>query len=96
MESVEIMTRNVSPPARPEDGRLRWRSRRGMLELELALAPFLEQRLATLDSDDRQRYARLLEQDDWDILEWLQGRGVPADADLAAIVGQIQAANPGL
>lgn len=96
MESVEIMTRDASPPPRLEDGRLRWRSRRGMLELELALAPFLEQRLATLSGEDRQRYARLLEQDDWDIFEWLQGRGVPADADLAAIVGQIQAANPGL
>ena len=42
-------------------GRLRWRSRRGMLELELALQPFVEQRLASLSAADRERYARLLE-----------------------------------
>lgn len=78
------------------EGRLRLRSRRGMLELELALGPFVEQRLADLDEADKRCYGRLLEQDDWDIFDWLQGRGVAPDADLAHIIEQIRAANPGL
>ncbi len=83
----------------PEDAavrRLRWRSRRGMLELELALLPFVEQRLETLSAADRQRFAQLLDHDDWDIFEWLQGRGsVPAPA-LAGLIEEIRRAHGGL
>jgi antitoxin CptB len=76
--------------------RLEWRSRRGMLELELALKPFVERRLASLSDADRERYARLLEHDDWDIFEWLQGRGVVPDADLAGLIEDIQRAHGAL
>jgi antitoxin CptB len=75
--------------------RLRWRSRRGMLELELALAPFVETHLSTLSATDRERYARLLEHDDWDIFDWVQRRSEPADPELAAIVAIIRSASAG-
>jgi antitoxin CptB len=75
-----------------DDRRLRWRSRRGMLELELALAPFVETRLGGLSAVDKARYRRLLERDDWDIFDWVQGRSEPIDPDLAAIVAQIRSA----
>lgn len=73
-----------------EAGRLRWRSRRGMLELELALQPFVRRRLAGLSALDRERFARLLEYDDWDLFEWLHGRGEVPEADLAALLGTIR------
>lgn len=79
-------------PEEPSTGRLKWRSRRGMLELELALQPFLAKRLDDLSSSDRARFERLLEHDDWDIFEWLQGREPAPDADLAGIVEEIRAA----
>lgn len=75
-----------------DDRRLRWRSRRGMLELELALAPFVDERLPHLCREDKARYERLLEHDDWDIFEWIQGRGRPPDPELAAIVAEIRRA----
>ena len=78
-----------------DERRLRWRSRRGMLELELALAPFVEQRLKRLSARDQAHYARLLEHDDWDIFDWIQGRSEPGDPDLAAIVVEIRDANTG-
>lgn len=73
------------------DARLKWRSRRGLLELELALAPFVEQRLAQLPARDKARYARLLEHDDCDIYDWVQGRSEPTDPELAAIVADVRA-----
>lgn len=73
--------------------RLRWRSRRGMLELELALLPFVERRLDTLSAAEQHTYARLLEHDDWDLFDWIQGRQEPEDAELAALVTDIRAAN---
>lgn len=75
-----------------DDQRLYWRSRRGMLELELALRPFVQRRLADLSAADKAAYGRLLEHDDWDIFDWVQGRREAPDAELADLVAQIQAA----
>jgi antitoxin CptB len=74
-------------------GRLRWRSRRGMLELDLALLPFVQRRLDVLSPAEQALYGRLLEHDDWDIYDWIQGRSAPPDDDLAAIVAAVRAAN---
>jgi antitoxin CptB len=76
--------------------RLKWRSRRGMLELELALLPFVEQRLAELSTDERMRYEALLDHDDWDIFEWLQGRGDAPDPALAGLIDEIRRVHGGL
>jgi antitoxin CptB len=73
--------------------RLCWRSRRGMLELDLALMPFVERRLATLTAADQARYGQLLDHDDWDIYDWILGRSDPPNADLAAVVAEVRAAN---
>jgi antitoxin CptB len=73
--------------------RLCWRSRRGMLELDLALMPFVERRLPSLPAAGLARYGRLLDNDDWDIYDWIQGRSELPDADLAGIVAEVRAAN---
>lgn len=72
---------------------LRWRSRRGLLELELMLKPFVERCLGTLAPADRDRYAALLEYDDCDLYDWLQKRAEPADPALASLLETIRAAN---
>ena len=69
--------------------RILWRSRRGMLELDLVLVPFAEHRYRTLDEAERRAYGALLQRDDWEILDWLQRRAVPDD-EFVAIVERIQ------
>ncbi len=69
--------------------RVRWRSRRGLLELELLLLPFVRGQLVTLDDEKLAGFARLLEHDDWDIFEWLQQRAAPP-AELADIVAHVR------
>lgn len=69
--------------------RVRWRSRRGLLELELLLLPFVRMQLASLDDEMLAGFAQLLERDDWDIFEWLQERAMPP-ADLAGIVVHVR------
>lgn len=69
--------------------RLRWRSRRGLLELELLLRPFVDKRAAMLDVGALDDYERLLEFDDMDVHEWLMGRCAPP-AELDAIVAEIR------
>jgi len=64
-----------------------WRSRRGMLELELLLLPFVRDAFADLPPPAQAAYHRLLEFDDWDVFDWLQGRAaVPEDDADPAIV----------
>lgn len=69
-------------------GRLRWRSRRGMAELELRLLPFFDQCFAELSRVDQGAYGRLLEEDDWQIQDWLLGCSEPSPP-LARIVSLI-------
>ena len=70
--------------------RIRWRCRRGLLELDLVLAAFLRDGLAQLSAADLQAFARLLEAADNDLWDWVSGRSEPADAELGALVGRLR------
>lgn len=74
---------------------LYWRSRRGLLELELLLVPFVLERYADLPAAAQRSYERLLERDDLDIYDWLQGRSRPDDESLDAIITLIRDHNDG-
>lgn len=69
--------------------RLCWSSRRGMLELDLMLVPFVEQRFLELDEQQQQNYIRLLTCEDMDLFAWLLDRQPPEDPELNAIVRAI-------
>lgn len=69
-----------------ERNRLFWASRRGMLELDLVLLPFLEKIYPTLEQDDKERYWRLLDSEDQDMFGWFLKRENPDDPDLLKIV----------
>ena len=66
--------------------RLFWASRRGMLELDLILQPFLEQIYPGLEDADKERFHRLLDSEDQDMFSWFLRREDPADAELLKIV----------
>jgi antitoxin CptB len=70
--------------------RLAWQCRRGMRELDVLLQGFLEQRYEQLDARERDSFTRLLGYPDAVLLEWLMGRMVPADKDVASIVQDIR------
>jgi antitoxin CptB len=53
---------------------LKWRCRRGMLELDVFLQRFLQQGYAELSGEQRQVFLELLEYPDQELLELLLGR----------------------
>ncbi|OGA23345.1 MAG: hypothetical protein A3I02_10485 [Betaproteobacteria bacterium RIFCSPLOWO2_02_FULL_67_26] len=57
--------------------RVRWRCRRGLLELDLVLGEFLERCYGGLDADGRRLFDELLEQPDNDLLDLAMGRSEP-------------------
>ncbi len=68
-----------------EFDQLCWASRRGMLELDLLLLPFVEARLRQLDEQAQQAYRRLLECTDQALYAWLTGRQVPPPEHRTAV-----------
>jgi antitoxin CptB len=75
--------------AREEINRMRWAARRGMLELDLVLEPFVTARYAQLSVPDQRSFQRLMLCEDQDLFAWFMQRGEPDDQELAAIVSQI-------
>jgi len=69
-----------------EVNRLFWHSRRGMLELDLLLVPFLKEAYRSLPKEDRDRYQNLLTCEDQDMFAWFMKRETPEDPDTARIV----------
>lgn len=76
----------MSEKSQAEFNRLWWHSRRGMLELDVLLIPFLEEAYPSLPEEDQQRYDKLIQCEDADMFEWFMQRSEPDDPDLRRIV----------
>lgn len=72
-----------------EINRMRWAARRGMLELDLVLEPYVRARYATLDQADRAHFQALMLEEDQDLFAWFLRREQPQNPELAKIVGKI-------
>ena len=66
--------------------RLLWASRRGMLELDLILTPFVENVYDTLSADDQLRFEVLLECEDQTLFMWFMQRENPSDPNMERII----------
>ena len=73
-----------------ELARMRWKCRRGMLELDLLFKGFLDTGYTQLDADQRRCFDRMLDYPDAVLLEWLMGRISPTDKDVANLVNKIR------
>jgi antitoxin CptB len=74
--------------------RLRWQCRRGMLELELLLQGFLEERFERSPVDVQDAFEVLLAEPDPVLLDWLLGQSVPEAPELADVVRRIRRRAP--
>lgn len=71
--------------------RLRWRCRRGLLELDLWLQRFIDAGLQRLSEEECSALEALLQEADTDLLAWLEGRETPPP-NHARMLGLIRAA----
>ena len=68
-----------------------WRSRRGLLELDLLLPPFVLANFVRLSDAQRVALQRLLDCEDQDIWAWFQQRSTPQDMAVGELVALIRA-----
>lgn len=67
-------------------GKLRWRCRRGMKELDLLTLGYLERHYPTASAEEQQAFAALLELQDPLLMSYMVGRETPADGTTARVV----------
>ena len=75
---------------REEWNRAKWASRRGLLELDLLLAPFVKETFLELNASLRQDYRELLSQDDQDLMEWIMGRSAVTEDRFVPVIEEIR------
>ena len=81
----------MGPSNDPEIGRLRWRCRRGMKELDLLLTRFLDEEYAAAAPAQQAAFQQLLEAQDPLLQAYFLGREAPPDATVAALIERITA-----
>lgn len=71
--------------------RLEWACRRGMLELDVLLMPFVRDAFDNLPEQQQLIFERLLTCDDPDLFAWFMGHQSCSDPELAEMVEHILA-----
>jgi antitoxin CptB len=73
-----------------EEHRTRWHCRRGLLELDLVLAGFMDRHYPGLDTAQRGLFDELLEFQDNDLWDVVAGRTDPVRPDFSQIVALLR------
>ena len=74
----------------PDVGRLRWRCRRGMKELDILLARYMDERFSTASAQEQEAFRGLLEIQDPVIYTYCLGQERPPE-HLAVLIERITA-----
>lgn len=69
--------------------RLKWRSRRGMRELDVLLQRYLEERYASAPEEEQQAFEALLELPDPELFAYIVKREQPSDPLLFNVVHRL-------
>jgi antitoxin CptB len=71
--------------------RVRWRSRRGLLELDIVLGRFIDQHYAQLDEAGQQAFETLLDMPDNPLWDMIAGRQEATHSDQQVVLEKIRA-----
>ncbi len=72
--------------------RVRWRCRRGLLELDIVLGRFIEQRYAELDEAQQLAFDALLDMPDTTLWDMITGKAAPQEDDQRAVLELLKTA----
>ncbi len=70
--------------------RINWHSRRGMLELDELLLPFVKEVFPSLNEKDQHVYMRFITNEDTDLFHWMIGHGRPELVEFQQIIEKIK------
>ncbi len=67
-----------------------YRARRGLKELDMYLHPYSHNIYPSANAHDQATFAKLVECEDPDLLDWFMGLATPNDPDIAQLIGKIR------
>ena len=79
----------MSDPLHAELGRLRWRCRRGMKELDVVFQRYLDHHWLNASDEEHAAFEQLLACEDTALWRWVLGYETPPEPALAALVARI-------
>jgi antitoxin CptB len=79
----------------PEFGQLKWECRRGVLELDILLDPFLYKTYPYLSKEEKYTFVALLAYPDDVLLSWFFGDESPKSPDLQNIIEIVRVSQTG-
>ena len=77
-------------PDTAEDSALRWRCRRGMLELDIILNEFLDKAYNSLDQEEKNMLDQMLDYPDQLLFDMFLGHMESSDKGISALVTKIR------
>jgi len=84
------------PRIEPQEfGKLRWRCRRGIKELDVLLTRYVDEQFRGASAADQQAFLGLLEGEDSTIYAYCFGQQSPPTAEMSALVDRITAGAAG-
>jgi len=89
LRAMPSMSNTPTPPVPLDRGRIRWRCRRGMRELDVLLEKYLSQLFDQAAASEQAAFLHLLDQEDPDIWAWLIGYAQPPP-ELADVILRLQ------
>ena len=75
----------------PDIGKLRWRCRRGMKELDVLLTRYVDEDYGAASAEQQQAFRQLLDSPDPLLHAFFLGRESPADAAMRSLIQRITA-----
>ena len=90
-----VEAQNSVPPMDGEIGKLRWRCRRGMRELDVLLTRYVDEDYRGATQEQKSAFRELLDSDDPLLFAYFLGRESPADPVLCSLIERmtVQARN---
>lgn len=73
-----------------DKSRLRWACRRGMLELDVLLGNFLEERYDSLSLEEKKDFIALLNEPDPELFAWIMGHEEPKNLKYKHITDMVR------
>ena len=84
-----MLMANMNKDSDSQRARLLWQCRRGMLELDAMLQAFMDKRYDDLNEVQQRAFERLLQTPDQLLLEYLMGRTIPIDKEVADVASRV-------
>jgi len=75
---------------KPDPAPIRWRCRRGMLELDHMFITFFDNGFSELPTSEQHLFERMLEEPDPDLFAWLMGHETPENKDYKMLIAKIK------